>query len=349
MEQGESTWRALLSGGITRGFEQEKAIKDFTRENTMMIKRTSLLNLRDEITSVAPSLDSYPLNLRNYLSESWDMSYNRTLLRWIRNFKYAWLDIKESSEEIITSLLLSTNNPGDPAALAVENILLREKSRRSEEELEKARSELELKVMERTFELMETNRRLKELSITDGLTGLFNQRYFLLELEKECRKALRYERSLALLLLDIDHFKAVNDRYGHPCGDHVLKNVAALLKGCLRNSDIAARCGGDELAIILPETNKPKASKVAEKLRRQLGKNSFTWNGDSFGITCSIGVAAVPDMGIDNWNALLESADKSLYRSKREGRHSVVAINSRRIQSVPKGRQCRRQQVLPIH
>jgi diguanylate cyclase (GGDEF)-like protein len=242
----------------------------------------------------------------------------------------------------------SVNNLGDPAALGIENILLREKIRRSEEELRKARDELEIKVKERTLELMEANRKLNELSITDGLTGLFNQRHFLQELETEFGKALRYGRSLALLLVDIDHFKDVNDRYGHPCGDLVLRNVAGLLKGHLRKSDITARIGGDELAIILLETNKSKASEVADKLRRQLEKSPFAWNNDSFRITCSIGLAAVPDRGIENWNALLESADKSLYRAKREGRNTVVAINSLMRQSVPKGRQGNRQQVRSI-
>jgi len=289
-------------------------MRDVTRENTMIINPTLLPKFRDERTAVARSSD-----------------------------------IEERAEGIIDSLLQSINNLGDPAALVIENRLLRVQKRRAEKELEKARNDLERRVIERTRELMEANRMLKELSITDGLTGLFNQRHFLRELETEFRKALRYGRRLALLLLDIDRFKDVNDRYGHPCGDHVLKNVAALLKGCLRDSDIAARCGGDELGIILPETDKSKASKVAEKLRRLLGKTSFAWSGDSFSITCSIGVAAVPDRGIDSWSALLESADKSLYRSKREGRNSVVAINSPIRQSVLKGRKCRRQQVLSIH
>ena len=243
--------------------------------------------------------------------------------------------------------LLINNNLGNPAALAIENILLHEKNRRAEEALENARAELEIKVKERTSELMEANRKLNELSITDGLTGLFNHRHFLRELESEYRRALRYSRNLALLLLDIDHFKEVNDRYGHPCGDFVLKNLAGLLKGCLRSADIAARCGGDELAIILPETNKSKAAEVAEKLRRQLEKSPFEWDGESFKITCSIGVAALPDLGIDNWHSLLESADKSLYRAKGEGRNSVIVSNSRRKKAVPKNGQSRRQQVLP--
>jgi diguanylate cyclase (GGDEF)-like protein len=243
-------------------------------------------------------------------------------------------------------LFLFINHLDNPAALAIENILLHEKNRRVEEALENARAELERRVKERTSELMEANRKLNELSITDGLTGLFNHRHFLRELESEYRRALRYRRSLALLLLDIDHFKEVNDRYGHPCGDFVLKNIAGLLKGCLRSADIAARCGGDELAILLPETNKSKAWEVAEKLRRQLEKSPFEWNGESFNITCSIGVAAFPDLGIDTWHSLLESADKSLYRAKGEGRNNVIVFNSCKRKAVPTNGQSRSQQAL---
>jgi diguanylate cyclase (GGDEF)-like protein len=267
------------------------------------------------------------------------MIIKRTALPKIRDAKTPAapsLDIQERDEETINSLLLFLKKMGRGAILLADDDTNR-------------LAEVITRLEERTFELMEANRKLYELSITDGLTGLFNHRYFLGKLEAEYRRAIRYRRSLALILLDIDHFKEVNDTYGHPCGDLVLKNLAGLLKSCLRSSDVAARCGGDELAIILPETNKSKASEVAEKLRRQLRRNPFAWNGDSFGITCSIGVAAVPDMGIDNWNALLESADKSLYRAKRQGRNRVTAINSNRRQSVPKGGPCRRQQAFPIH
>jgi diguanylate cyclase (GGDEF)-like protein len=243
--------------------------------------------------------------------------------------------------------LLFINNVDNPTDLVIENLLLHEKIRRAEEALENARAELEIKVWERTSELMEANRKLNELSMTDGLTGLFNHRQFLRVLESEYGRALRYRRNLALLLLDIDHFKEVNDRCGHPCGDFVLKKLAGLLRGCLRSADIAARCGGDELAIILPETSKSKASEVAEKLRRQLEKSAFEWNGKTLYITCSIGVAAVPDRGIDGWHSLLESADKSLYRAKGEGRNSVIVFNSCRRRAIPKNRQSRRQQALP--
>jgi len=245
--------------------------------------------------------------------------------------------------------LFFINLLGHPAALAIENTLLHEKNRRSEEALEKARDEVETKVKERTLELMEANRKLNELSITDGLTGLYNHRYFMGALEAEYRRAIRYKRSLALLLLDIDHFKNVNDTYGHPCGDLVLNALAALLKGCLRSADVAARYGGDEIAVLLPETSESKASEVAEKLRRHLEKRSFEWEGNSFSLTCSIGVAAVPETNIDNWNELLHRADKSLYRAKEKGRNNVIAFNPGQGRAVSRGVQSPRRRALAVH
>jgi len=215
--------------------------------------------------------------------------------------------------------------------------------------VEKARDGLQTRFEERTLELMEANRKLRELSITDGLTGLFNHRYFMQTLESEHRRAVRYKRSLALLLLDIDHFKKVNDTYGHPCGDLVLKGFAALLKGCLRSADVAARYGGDEIAVILPETSESKASEVAEKLRRQVEKSSFEWEGNSFSLTCSIGVAAVPETKIDHWNELLDSADKSLYRAKGKGRNNVIAFTPGQGRAVSGRAKSPRRRVLAGH
>jgi diguanylate cyclase (GGDEF)-like protein len=214
--------------------------------------------------------------------------------------------------------------------------------------VEKARGELETKVKERTFELMEANRKLSELSVTDGLTGLYNHRHFMRALEAEYQRAIRYKRSLALLLLDIDHFENVNDTDGHPCWDLVLKELAALLKGCLRSGDAAARCGGDEIAVILPETNESRASEVAEKLGRELEKSSFEWKGKSFNITCSIGVAAVPETNIDHWKELLYSADKSRYRAKGKGRNHVIAFNTGQGRAVSRRAKSPRQQVLTV-
>jgi diguanylate cyclase (GGDEF)-like protein len=224
--------------------------------------------------------------------------------------------------------LLFITSLSNPAAVAIENALLHEKSRQSEEALKKARDELNVKVEERTAELTEANKKLNELTITDSLTGLFNHRYLMKVLEGEFLRAVRYKRPLALLLFDIDHFKTVNDTYGHLCGDMVLKETAGILKNGLRRSDVIARYGGDELVILLPEADNETALGVAEKLREALRKNIFNWEEKSFSITCSAGIASITDHGLRDWNQLLNNADKALYSAKESGRNAVRSFYS---------------------
>lgn len=216
----------------------------------------------------------------------------------------------------------------NPAAVAIENALLHEKSKRSEEELRRARDELEAKVQERTSELREANAKLRELSVTDALTGLFNRRYLVRALEAEFIRAIRYKRNFSVLLFDIDYFKLINDRYGHSCGDAVLIKLASLIRACLRSSDMVARYGGDEIAILLPETEKCKATEVAEKLRKLIEETSFEWHREAFSITCSIGIASAPDDRIADWNDLLDKADQALYKGKGTGKNVVFTFNS---------------------
>lgn len=213
-----------------------------------------------------------------------------------------------------------------PVALAIENLVLYSRGRYAEEELQGAREDLEKQVRERAAELIKANRQLQELSITDGLTGLYNHRHLIRILESEYRRALRYRRNFALLMVDVDYFKQVNDTYGHPCGDKVLQNIARLFKECVRTTDIVARYGGDEIAIILLETNKATALKVSEKLRRVVEKYPFEWEGEVFQVTVSIGVASVLEKGIEDWNGLLNAADKALYQAKERNRNTVVAF-----------------------
>jgi diguanylate cyclase (GGDEF)-like protein len=221
----------------------------------------------------------------------------------------------------------------NPAAVAIENALLHDKTKHSEEELRRARDELEAKVQERTSELAEANAKLKDLSITDDLTGLFNRRYLVRALESEFIRAIRYKRNFSVLLFDIDDFKQVNDRYGHSCGDTVLIKLASLIRRCLRNSDMVARYGGDEIAILLPETEKSKATEVAEKVRGLIEETSFEWNSETFNITCSIGIASAPDDRIVDWNDLLDKADQALYRGKGTGKNIVFTFNTDKGQS----------------
>ena len=137
---------------------------------------------------------------------------------------------------------------------------------------------------------------------------------------------MRYQRNFSVLLLDIDSFKAINDKYGHMCGDAVLTNAAFLIRGCLRNSDVVARYGGDEIAILLPETDRSRATEIAEKLRALIEGARFEWKGKTINITSSIGIATVPDDPIADWVDMLDKVDKALHRGKELGKNVVVSL-----------------------
>jgi diguanylate cyclase (GGDEF)-like protein len=168
--------------------------------------------------------------------------------------------------------------------------------------------------------LQGVNSRLSELATLDSLTRLRNRRAFEERLEDETRRWRRHGSDVSLVLLDIDHFKAYNDSFGHPRGDEVLRAVGQLLRGSLRAADFAARYGGEEFAIILPNTDRAGSLIVAEQLRRAI--EEATW--DDRPITASIGVATMSDE-ISTGEELVDYADRALYRSKQAGRNCVTA------------------------
>lgn len=164
---------------------------------------------------------------------------------------------------------------------------------------------------------------LKERANTDGLTSLWNHRYFQESLEKEINRAKRYARQLSLIMADIDWFKNYNDTYGHPKGDIVLKEIARIITASIRQTDLAARYGGEEIAIILPETDKKQATKVAERTRQSVETYLFPGNpADKVTITLSCGVATYPD-DADDRPGLIGRADHALYQAKQQGRNRV--------------------------
>jgi diguanylate cyclase (GGDEF)-like protein/PAS domain S-box-containing protein len=168
------------------------------------------------------------------------------------------------------------------------------------------------------------------LALTDPLTGLANRRAFEEQIEREWKRTLREHSRMSLLLLDIDHFKEFNDRYGHQAGDSCLRVVAATIVGNARSSDIAARYGGDELAVILPYADLDDASVVAENLRSAIEELWLTHEGNPEGgnwVTVSIGGATVPSCDVVTMRApeyLLAAADHLLYKAKKEGRNRVA-------------------------
>ena len=161
---------------------------------------------------------------------------------------------------------------------------------------------------------------IEKLATTDGLTGLFNHRLFQEKLSEELRRIKRFSEPISLLLTDIDYFKKVNDSYGHPVGDLVLKGVAKVIREEIRDVDIPARYGGEEFAVILPGTDGEGAKKIAERLRNQIMAKSIPANGTTFKVTISIGIATSPDDARTK-EELIEKADKALYSAKHNGRN----------------------------
>jgi len=172
-------------------------------------------------------------------------------------------------------------------------------------------------------EVQQTQEKLAEMSTRDGLTGLYNHRYFMEVLEREVARAKRYNNFLVLSMLDIDHFKPVNDTYGHPAGDRVLSELSTMLKEYTRKSDLACRYGGEEFAVILPNAHSEEARIVCERFRERVAKHVVNYDNSQFNISVSIGLAsfdhATPDTPFD----LIARADQSLYQAKAEGRNRV--------------------------
>ncbi len=169
--------------------------------------------------------------------------------------------------------------------------------------------------------LLNETERLYELSLTDGLTQIANHRHFQERLRDEFRRAQRYDDPLALVLLDLDHFKDVNDRHGHLAGDQVLKDVAAAIKKSVRETDFVARYGGEEFAVILPKTQLAGALTVAERVWSDVAKLKL---GSGFHVTASLGLAGYPSRSVASAEQLVRCADDALYRAKREGRNKIA-------------------------
>jgi diguanylate cyclase (GGDEF)-like protein len=205
----------------------------------------------------------------------------------------------------------------------MEDVIAR--SEQQAEQLRSLRSDLDSKVAERTRHLEKANQRLLEekitlqiTSITDGLTGLYNRNYTLGRLESEVSEARRYRKHLSVIMFDLDHFKRINDSHGHQVGDMAMKKVAAILRGNLRDSDLAGRYGGEEFLVVLPETESEEARSVAERIRGQV--EGLAWVEPSLRVTLSGGVAQYHNESAEQ---LIRRADFQLYGAKEAGRNRV--------------------------
>jgi diguanylate cyclase (GGDEF)-like protein len=167
--------------------------------------------------------------------------------------------------------------------------------------------------------------KLKKMAITDGLTQLYNSRYFYTQIDMEIDRQKRYRHPLSLLLLDIDNFKAYNDTFGHLDGDKVLMRLGKTIKNCLRTMDSAYRYGGEEFTVILPETSLNKAVTVASRIQNRLSEETFvSMTGTQSTITLSIGVTEYHPG--EEVSAFIQRADKAMYRSKENGKNTITVL-----------------------
>ncbi len=194
---------------------------------------------------------------------------------------------------------------------------------REEEVLARIKTQLSIKKL-----LLEKNKlieKLDSLSRIDPLTGISNRRDMMEKLENEQSRFERYGKSFSVIMCDIDHFKKVNDQYGHDFGDYALKEVAILLKEQIRELDKLSRWGGEEFFIVLPETNLMGAVNVAEKMRKSIESYSFEFGGATLRISMSFGVSCHANEGV-KLDDLLKETDRFLYKAKDKGRNTVVSI-----------------------
>ncbi len=173
-------------------------------------------------------------------------------------------------------------------------------------------------------EIRETNERLREVAFKDGLTGLYNHRYFQELMDKEIHRAERYVHPLSLIMLDIDYFKKINDTYGHLQGDVVLRSIGELLQRSIRTSDTSARYGGEEFIVVLPETDIKGTAILAERLRQMVEKLEIRINSHSIRVTVSLGVTTYESTKVIKSKAeIINTADRALYNSKLTGRNKL--------------------------
>lgn len=229
-----------------------------------------------------------------------------------------FFDFQISEQKSIFEILQIAN-----AELSVLNL--------SYEEMNRALVEKTVQLELLTAELEKKNHQLELLANVDGLTQAYNHRYFQNFLDQEINRSQRHSRLLALVLIDIDHFKKLNDAFGHQAGDEVLRQFCEVCRGELREYDLFARYGGEEFALVLPETGAEQAEAVAEKLRLAIARHNFEHDHHSCHITASFGVFAMaPAEEPHSKDDMINYADQALFQAKKKGRNQVVIYSGKK-------------------
>jgi len=277
--------------------------------NLGMTKVSQAVNIKE--AKALLTKNTYALTLSEYKLPDDDAFY---LLRFMKgqDIQVPVVVLTGQGNEVIASKAIQT---GAYDYLSKENISESSLSRSINNALEKFRLNREINM---------AMTKMAEISTTDELTGLYNRRYFTEALEREMARAKRYGTSLVMCMMDLDYFKRVNDAYGHTAGDMVLAEIGKILKDCIRQSDLACRYGGEEFAVILPDTVAKKAKAVCERFRKIVAGHPFKHNLSQFNITISIGITSYNSFMGQSPIEILELADKALYQAKEAGRNQLV-------------------------
>lgn len=178
--------------------------------------------------------------------------------------------------------------------------------------------EHEAALMEALQKLRELNRRLEELSIRDGLTNLYNHRHCIDTTLREFERARRYNHPLSCAMMDVDYFKSINDTHGHPFGDYVLKELALIMQGHLRVTDLIFRYGGDEFMVLLPGVDSAAASLACRRLQEKVAQHHFHYQSASYKVSLSIGISSIPDKRVPGYQDFIKTTDSALYKAKQK-------------------------------
>jgi diguanylate cyclase (GGDEF)-like protein len=303
----EASLRAILSQvlgeeghEVTQAASGEEALESFKKENFHLvitdIKMPGMngIDLLREVKDIKP--ETQVIIMTSHASVD-------SAITALRHGAYDYLMKPFEDIDLISAV----------ANRAIEKIILKEENVGLIEKLKSRNDQLEL-----------ANRALKELAIMDGLTSVYNHRYFHEALAKELLRSRRYEHEFSIVFIDVDHFKNYNDTYGHPKGDKLLYELAQNVKDSLRKSDLIARYGGEEFVIILPETPKDMAFKLAEDLLHFIEEQPYEGRESQpeGKLTVSMGISTFPDDGKDGYS-LIEHADRALYKAKESGRNQI--------------------------
>ena len=250
-----------------------------------------------------------------------EMTALKMLRRHIRNQvrHQVTKEIKGSIDKLIPEIKKMIKDEVKKTSLDIMNQLKRQTGKQLEKEVVE-------QIKESTSALVEQKEESERKAIIDPLTGSFNRRYFETKLEDELNLAKRFRNKLCLIIFDIDHFKKVNDTYGHQTGDTVLQEVVETAKSCLSAADSLCRYGGEEFAVIMPETEISEAIDIAERMRKSVEEHAFYGGETLINVTISLGISEYPEHAIMK-EALVQKADGALYSAKNSGRNNTkIAI-----------------------